>query len=697
MAIPIRSQLSSLIFEKSLRRKNVKAAEKVEDESKTDADDKEDDDADADGSSVLKSNQAIVNLVGVDAQRIANFAAYQFLIINSVAKLVIFSAFIVRLIGWIPFAAGILVWALTLPINGWFSKILMKKSEKLMKLRDEKLAVINEALLGMRQIKFAALESRWEKRIIAMRDKELQTLWKLFIADTGLFGCWVVSPILLAATSLAVYAFINGKLLPSVAFVSIAVFKALEVMLGVLPEIIMNAVETLVSIRRIDKYLNGPEMEQTLTSGPEVAFENVSIAWPVDEKTAEEDRFVLRNLHFSFPSGELSIISGRTGTGKSLLLSSLLGETDLLEGSIDMPLTVPPADRHDDKAHPGNWTLPGSVAYVGQNPWLESASFKDNILFGLPFVEERYNEVIKVCALKKDLDILTDGDKTELGANGINLSGGQKWRVTLARAIYSRASILIMDDIFSAVDAHVGRHIFEKCVAGSICKGRTRILVTHHVALVQSKAKFIVELGEGTALHAGLVSELSREGILDEIRQHEQTDKEVAEDEAGEASTTVNSEEISIIGDAGVSETNALQKVTSKNAKQFVQDELREKGVVKRHVYLAYFKDSGGIRLWGICAVIFLTFEVGILGMMLRSAFDSLVLSLTVQQVDRGGCESGQHRHTRMLQSSVFGHSMVLVPCCTHLSSPLLPLHPSKLLRWIVTSLSTSGSTSPSL
>ncbi|KAJ4137519.1 hypothetical protein NW768_003106 [Fusarium equiseti] len=615
IALPIRSQLSTLIFEKSLRRKNVKSAEKSKeaDQSQETTDKKKEDESD-DGSSVLKSQQAIVNLVGVDALRISNFTGFQCLIFNSIFKLLFFSFFLVRLIGWIPFVAGFTAWGLTLPANAYFSKELLGRSDKLMKLRDEKLAVVNEALLGMRQIKFAALESRWEKRILTMRERELKTLWGLFVIDTGLFGCWVVSPILLAATSLAVYAIVNGQLLPSVAFVSIGIFKALEVSLGVLPELITMGVDTYVSLKRIQTYLNGPEMKQTLSEGTEVAFENATIAWPEDDEKPDEDRFILRNLNFSFPTGELSVVSGKTGTGKSLLLSAILGETDILEGSVCVPQTVSPEERHDAQAHLGDWILPGSVAYVGQTPWLESASLRDNILFGLPFIEERYNQTVEVCALKKDLQILTDGDKTELGANGINLSGGQKWRVTLARAIYSRAEILVMDDVFSAVDAHVGRHIFEKCVTGDICKGRTRILVTHHVALVQSKAKYIVELGEGIALHCGLVADFIRDGTLDEIRQHEESAQPTAEDETMDLSTAVNSSDASVTDPTETNENTSLQKVPSKTAKQFVEEEAREKGMVKKHVYLTYLKDSGGARMWSICAIVFLAFEIGILG-----------------------------------------------------------------------------------
>lgn len=561
---------------------------------------------------MLKSRQAIVNLVGVDTKHIADFAMMQLFIVSSVGKLLIYSGYLIKLIGWLPFGAGILAWSFVLPANTIAAKYYLKAETRLMKNRDNKLAVVNEALLGMRQIKFSALESQWENKILDMRETEISSLKSVFKADAMLFFSWVASPILLAAASLAVYAVVNGTLAPSIAFVSIGVFKSLEVSLSALPELLTGGIDTLVSIRRIDKYLKGPEMKKTLTEGPDVAFDNATIAWPVDDDIPDEDRFLLKNVNLSFPAGELSVISGKTGSGKSLLLHALLGEADLMDGAILVPKTVPPLERHDQKAHAGNWILSGAVAYVGQTPWLESASLRDNILFGLPFDEKRYNIVLDVCALKKDIEILNDGDKTELGANGINLSGGQKWRLTLARAIYSRAEILIMDDIFSAVDAHVGRQIFENCIAGPICKGRTRILVTHHVALVEPLTKYLVELGEGTVMHHGLTSDLAEDGTLEMIKSHEpRHDNQV--EETTDGPTAVNSEDASI-EDIDDLEANTLTKVPSKTAKKFVEDELREKGNVKVRVYGKFLSSSGGWFFWGVCAILFVAFEAGNLG-----------------------------------------------------------------------------------
>jgi ABC-type multidrug transport system fused ATPase/permease subunit len=370
----------------------------------------------------------------------------------------------------------------------------------------------------------------------------------------------------------------------------------------------------------LDAYLRGPEITKITTEGEAVSFDNASVAWPVDDETDENERFVLRDINVTFPNGELSVISGKTGTGKSLLLSAILGEVDLLSGKIYAPSAPSILQRQDRKANRVNWIIPSAIAYVGQIPWIENASVKDNILFGLPFDETRYEETLKACALKKDLGMLTDGDKTELGSNGVNLSGGQKWRVTLARAVYSRAGILVMDDIFSAVDAHVGRHIYEKCLVGDLCKGRTRILVTHHVALCSPKTKFIIELGEGSVMTSGFVDELEEDGTLQKIKSLGQSSQEILEEEAA---TVVNSEESSDIGEQEEAtedvEGAPLSKVASTAAKQFVEEEAREKGAIKTHVYKTYLRDSGGFRWWSVGFMLYVGYQFLVVGKILQS------------------------------------------------------------------------------
>lgn len=644
--IPVRAQLSALIFEKSMRRKDVKGAGKSkkkaqEDEpagASTTPDQPETDVEEEDSDELKKSKQSTVNLIGVDGKRVSDFCAFQNLFPGSLFKLIVSLAFLLNLLGWKALLAGFSAMLAIMPVNIYFSKRYSDAQDRLMKVRDEKMEVVNEALQGIRQIKFSALEPEWEKKVGDVRERELGAVWTVFMNDTMLLACWVTSPILLSAISLAVYAAVTGSLAPSVAFVSLGVFKALEMTLSVVPELTTDLLDAWVSIKRIEQYLNSPEVEKISKDSDEVSFDNASIAWPADEEIDEAERFVLRNVNVTFPKGELSVISGKTGTGKTLMLAAILGEVDLLGGTLYVPRAPPLSERHDDKVNKDNWIIPDAIAYVAQIPWIENASIRDNILFGLPYDEERYNRTVSVCALKKDLEMLNDGENTEIGANGINLSGGQKWRVTLARAVYSRAGILVLDDIFSAVDAHVGRHILENCLSGELAVGRTRILVTHHVALCEPKTKYLVELGNGGVLHSGFLSELREEGTLQKIKSHEQSAEEI---EADELATAVNSDGSSVEEreQDGAADDNSLVKVASKTpaARKFVEDETREQGAVRKHIYSTYLKDSGGFLFWTFAVFIFLLVQGFSLGKFRVLAPNTLVLYVNGIQGAHGG------------------------------------------------------------
>jgi ABC-type multidrug transport system fused ATPase/permease subunit len=612
LTVPIRAQLSALIFEKAMRKKDVKGTGRsskkatVEESAEPNVAGPStgstapgapvvEEEADA-AEEIKKSKQGTVNLIGVDGKRVSDFASYQNMFPGCLFKLIVSLTFLISLLGWQPLIAGFSAMLAIMPVNIYFSKKYAAAQDRLMKVRDEKLEVVTEALQGIRQIKFSALEPEWEKKVNGVREKELKCVWDVFKSDTLLLSCWISSPILLSAISLAVYAALHGTLTPSVAFVSLGIFKSLELTLAVVPELTTDLLDAWVSIKRIEEYLNSPETAPAAKNAPEVSFENATIAWPADDDIEDSERFMLRDINVTFPQGELSVISGKTGTGKSLMLAAILGEVDVLGGNIYVPKPPSLEERQDSKANKSNWVIPGSIAYVAQIPWIENASIKDNILFGLPYDEERYNKTVEVCALTKDLEMLNDGENTEIGANGINLSGGQKWRVTLARAIYSRAGVLVLDDIFSAVDAHVGRHIFDKCLNGELAQGRTRILVTHHVALCQSKTKYLVELGDGGVLHAGLLSELEEDGTLEQIKSQVESPEDI---ESDEAPTAVNSDD-STDGDLeNGPDGDTLKKVASKTAAaKFVEEEKREEGAVRKHIYYTYLRDSGGWGYW---------------------------------------------------------------------------------------------------
>ncbi|MCJ1283995.1 hypothetical protein MMC26_003326 [Xylographa opegraphella] len=231
------------------------------------------------------------------------------------------------------------------------------------------------------------------------------------------------------------------------------------------------------------------------------------------------------------------------------------------------------------------------MALVAQIPWIENATIKNNILYGLPFLRDRYKNVLHASALDKDLEMLTDGEDTEVGASGINLSGGQKWRLTFARALYSRAGILVLDDIFSAVDPHVGRHIFEHGLCGELGAGRTRILVTHHIDLVIAEASYIVTIDRsgnvrGTSAVAYSDSSSGTLTPADHIKDEAKIEKSDSE----------------------------VIKQEERVAAKFVEDEHREQGRVSLKVYGVYISASGGYIAWIFILLSFLLVSATILG-----------------------------------------------------------------------------------
>ena len=630
--VPIFEQLSAIIFAKAMKRKDVRGTQKKKNdgpqlgedghpvvvnegsgprgEDTVPAKDDEDEDEEA---ALQKTRQSIMNMISVDGNRVAQFATFGYLIPISVLKLIVAVAFLVTLIGWPSMLAGLAVSAVATPFNIWLSKRYSDAQGKVMKLRDKKTAVVTEALQGIRQIKFSAMENQWGRKIGDIRSDELHTQWMSFLYDTGLMFCWIIGPIMLSAVSLAVYAILHGGLSASVAFTTISVFASIEMTLAVIPELTTMWLDAKVSADRLDVFLGSEEKVENTIPAEDIRYESASIAWPADEGD-DEDKFVLRDLNLAFPKGELSVVSGKTGSGKSLLLASILGEADILAGRVMVPRAVAHEERFDAQATPANWIITDAIAFVAQIPWLENASLKDNILFGLPYDEKRYNKVLDACALRKDLEILPDGDLTEVGANGINLSGGQKWRMSFARALYSRAGILVLDDIFSAVDPHVGRHLYEQALTGELGRGRTRILVTHHVALTLPRTKYTVLLGDGKVEHAGLVEELRKSGSLTAILEEEHKEQQIEEeqeadvDDGGALHKILTSQSKrsrhSFSGDAN-------GKLEIKKPRKFVEDETREIGRIKMTVWNEYLSMSGGWFPWFWIVTVFALYIVG--------------------------------------------------------------------------------------
>ncbi|KAM0310141.1 hypothetical protein ACHAO8_008382 [Botrytis cinerea] len=634
LAIPIRSTLTSLIFEKMMKMKDCKeppkpeendeakhkgkTSPKIDDASKAngnansngtpkpDASNGHGPHApaakkgkDADTKKKLETDKDIVNMFAVDANQVGNFGAVNQFYILFFCKFVVSVVFLWLLVGWESMAAGMLAIIGMAPINQALAKRYGGFQRELMKARDKKTTIVTEALNGIRQIKFSANETQWGEKIFEAREEEIVKLWKTKINNLYMMVGSNVAPVLLTVLALATYSYIHGDLLPSVAFTALGVFMQLEGVLGMVPFLFMMGANAKVSCDRIDSFLRSPEKPENTYPGDSITFENVSVSFPSKSKISEEeDRFVLRDLNLQFPNNALSVISGPTGSGKSLLLSAILGEVEVLSGNITVPRPPQASERHDSKATAADWVLPSAIAFVSQTPWIENASIKDNILFGLPFDPIRYQKVLDACALTKDLHMFDDGDLTEVGAQGISLSGGQKWRLTLARAFYSRAGILILDDVFSALDAHVGKEIYDNALMGELSIGRTRILVTHHVSLCLPRASYAVQLSKNGVLeHAGSIDELRKTGNFDDIIKAEHDEEAVVEEV-----------------DASQANGDKPSDKPATKPKKLIEDEKRETGSVKASVYTKYLMATGGIPFWGLVLIFYLVAEALVIG-----------------------------------------------------------------------------------
>ncbi|KZV81042.1 hypothetical protein EXIGLDRAFT_658801 [Exidia glandulosa HHB12029] len=308
-----------------------------------------------------------------------------------------------------------------------------------------------------------------------------------------------------------------------------------------------------------------PDAASGTTGATSTAVEGVSAS------ATPRQEFALRDISVVFPRGKMSLVYGPTGSGKSSLLSAVLGEMKCLEGHVYLPKFPVRLD-----AETG---LKESISFCAQQPWLEHATIRENVLFGTPYDKKRYESVLSACALLPDLRVLEDGDQTEIGENGIVLSGGQKARVALARAVYAYTKTVILDDVLSAVDTHTVSALIRRCFLGPLMKGRTLILITHHVDSVIQHCSYAVRMGNGYVEAHGTPQELLARG-------------ELTAEQAG-AGSGVDSNDVE--PDHGELETadEAGSTEADKQTKKLVDKETKASGAVERKIYLVYFKAAG--------------------------------------------------------------------------------------------------------
>ncbi|XP_063229527.1 ATP-binding cassette sub-family C member 3-like [Bacillus rossius redtenbacheri] len=443
----------------------------------------------------------MVNLMAVDTQRIMDLCHHVNLLWSAPLQISLALYFLWDLLG--PSAlAGMAVLAVFIPINSVIANAMKKLQIRQMKMKDRRIKMMNEVLGGIRVLKQYAWEPSYQKHVQQLRGKEIAILKQAAYLQCVTSFFWTCAPFLVSLASFATFVLLdeNNVLNAQTAFVSLSLFNIMRHPLTLIPQAIAAVIQASVSLRRLNDYINKEELSSDsvthdLTEKDPLVIEKGDFSW------GPEEPLVLRRVDLRVRQGSLVAVVGSVGSGKSSLLSALLGELVRVSGRVNTK---------------------GSVAYVPQQAWIQNAPLRDNIVFGQPLSNRRYYRVVDACALKQDFQMLPGGDQTEIGEKGINLSGGQKQRVSLARAVYCQADVYLMDDPLSAVDSHVGRHIFEEVIGPyGLLRRKTRVLVTHGITFLP-EVDHIVVLKEGEITEEGTYKDLleKKGAFADFLVQH---------------------------------------------------------------------------------------------------------------------------------------------------------------------------------
>ena len=519
ICVQIRAALTFEVLSKMIRRgMSIKKPDELSEPTKRD--ESEDD-------SAPTTDGAVMNLVSVDVNKLSEMAAYMhFIFPQQPLTLILGMIYIVLLLGWSA-VVGLFLLVVAVPIQAYISRLLVSIGHRMLRATDERLNLASEVLACIKTVKFFAWEASFEKRMNDTRSKELALLRLQYVFLMLNNVTFIATPMLVTMATFGVHTLLfKQPLTAQKAFTALALFNTLRGPLSEFPVMIQWMLSSLVSARRINNFLNELETnkyeqllsDETFDPMPNlrncpnsIGFSHAYFTYDTEpEKTKVENRFVLKDLSCQFPVGKISIILGPVGSGKSSVLLALLGEMQRIKGTTSIPCPLARSLLEPDPLT----SLTESTAYCAQSPWLLGTTIKQNILFGTEYNEERYNEVLRACALEPDLDILEYHDETEVGEKGTALSGGQKARISLARAFYSHARHILIDDALSAVDAHTSAWLCEQCFQGPLAKGRTIILVTHAVTLMLPTASYAVVMNNGEVSAQGAPLELKERGQI---------------------------------------------------------------------------------------------------------------------------------------------------------------------------------------
>ena len=564
------------------------------------------------GDGIGWGNGRVVNLMSTDTYRVDTSAGMFHIMWTSPVALVI--TLVVLLINLTYSAlAGFSLLVIGIPLLSKAIKALFVRRRAINKVTDQRVTLTQEILQAVRFVKYFGWESSFLERIGDIRKREIRAIQILLAIRNAINAVSMSLPVFASMLSFITYSLSNHALDPAPVFSSLALFNSLRMPLNLLPMVIGQVTDGWASLGRIQDFLLAEEevdeiiwdmnnseaievehadftWERTSTRDPDkeirskndiqsarkqdkadrkAAREIAKASKPLANDTGAEsastvtavEPFKLQNMHFSVGRTELLAVIGGVGCGKSSLLAALAGDMRKIAGQI---------------------TMGANRAFCPQYAWIQNATVKENVLFGKEFDSTWYNTVIDACALRPDIEMLPAGDMTEIGERGITISGGQKQRLNIARAIYFNSDIVLMDDPLSAVDAHVGRHIFDNAICG-LLKNKCRILATHQLHVL-SRCDRIIWLQNG---------QIETIDSFDNLMKHNEGFQKMmattAQEEQIEDRQAVNQDEVED------EKTDMAKKKQSKKGAMLMQQEERATKSVSWGVYGAYVRSSGSM------------------------------------------------------------------------------------------------------
>lgn len=600
----------------------------------------------------------IIDLMSVDADRFMVILPLLHLLWSAPIQVAFALFLLFQELGAAIFA-GVAVVILFLPFNAWAAATLEKIQAVQMREKDERVKSMNEILNGIKVIKLYAWELAFNELVSGLRAKEVRHLRKVQYLQAGYTLMWTVTPLLVALATFATYVISDDShvLNAQKVFLALALFNLLRQPLSNMPYLITLLGMTYVSIKRLNLFLMAPDLNNYVTrnesaTNDAVILQDATISWSdetaavttiitttsADDTSAnnncnnsndislvndssiknishsttitsvtrectnntcdKKEPFTLKNITIHVKAGSLIAVVGVVGSGKSSLINSILGEMELVSGSVNISPQVK------------------KIAYVPQQAWIQCQTVQENILFGSPLDQRKYDKIVKVCELLPDLEILPARDQTEIGEKGINLSGGQKQRMSLARACYSDSDLYLLDDPLSAVDSHVAKNLFDHVISSKtgILKNKTRIFVTNNLSFLPQVDEIIV-MEKGAISEKGSYKELQdREGKFAEFLK-EFSVSHPDEPPLSSSDTTSIGNRTSSSFDHSISRSMSIVTEIGVGKKgenaNIIEEEKVETGNVKWSVYLHYFRNLSFLPLIVICFVLMQSCDAG--------------------------------------------------------------------------------------